>query len=460
MRIDVGIVKESVNKLSKYVGAKIHRIDFITNSLFIITTSYSREEKIIIDLNNYNPFIYLGNLNANNSIELNKFLTRFKKIFTNSYIKIISLYNNDKIIQFDIVRKNEYYEEENKTIYFELISYHPNIVLVSENNKIIDAYKLIEITNKRPVLVGMNYLPPIKNDSLSKGELTSNYEDILKEFIDKNKNAFKESIKEKRKAVFKYFSSKKKSLEKKIIKLELELEKSKNYQYYKDLADDILTNIDKINDYKYQYNDEIINLDKSKSINENINLLYKRYKKNKSAIEHINEQIEITKNETNYFTSILNTLYDLDDEEYLELLNEFKLNKSNKTKKKNNAYRLNEIEIDGYRYIYGKNALQNDILTFKIAKKSEHWFHLDKYHGHHLIIRSDKKIGEKEILTAAKIIVMFSNKYDGEVIHTLKEYCHKGKEKGQVNLSNYETINVKVNDFSLLNNSKKVYFKN
>ena len=335
MRINVDIVKESVDKLSKYVGAKIHRIDFITNTLFIVTTSYSREEKIIIDLNNYNPFIYLGNLEVNNSIELNKFLTRFKKIFTNSYIKNISLYNNDKIILFNIVRKNEYYEEENRSVFFELISYHPNIIIVDENNKIIDAYKLIEVTNKRPVLIGMNYLPPIKNDLLNVSSEKLNYEDILTTFVNKNKNAFKESIKEKRKSVYKYFSSKKKSLEKKIIKLELELEKSKNYQYYKDLADDILTNIDKVKDYKYQYNGEVVNLDKSKSINDNINLLYKRYKKNKSAIEHINEQIEITKNETNYFISILNTLYDLDDEEYLELLNEFKLNKSNKFKKKN-----------------------------------------------------------------------------------------------------------------------------
>ena len=457
MRIGVNDVKTSVSKLEKYIGSKIHRIEFFTSNFFALVTSFTREEEIIINLNNYNPFIYLDNIEGKGNVSLNKFLTRFKTILSNGYIKNISLYNNDKVIVFEITRKNQYYETENRKVYFELISYHPNIVICDENDTIIDAYKLIEITNKRPILIGMKYVPADKPENSVQSE--NDYDELVKELKNNTSNISLDSVKEKRKEVYKFLNNKRKSHDKKIDKLNLELEKAKNYGYYKELADALLVDKDNINNYEYEFNGEIYKLDKSKSINENINLLYKKYKKNKTAVNYILEQINITSDESKYYTSLLNTLYDLDDEEYEEVLKEFNLNKSKKPTKKNNVVRLNQIVIDDVRYIFGKNAIQNDFLTFKLAKKNEHWFHLEHYHGHHLIIRSDKKITNKEIETAAKIVVMLSNKLDGSVIHSLKENLFKGKEKGQVNLSKYETINVRVDSFDLIKNIEKLYVK-
>lgn len=458
MRIDVNVIKESVSLLSKFIGAKIHRVNFLTSTFFTLTTSYSRDEEIVIDMNNYNPIIYIDKVDSNSNVKTTQFLDKLKLVLTNAYILDISLVNEDKVILFKLVRKNQYYEQETRLVYFELISYHPNIIICDESNKIINALKLIDLTNRRPVMINTTYLPPEKlSSTATNGNLSLN--EVLESIKKENQNITLKSLQEKRKEVYKFLQNKKKSLTKKIDKLSLELDKANNYQYYKDLADSLMVDKDNIVDYKYEYNGETYLLDKTKSINENINSLYKRYKKNKNAISHIDEQIKIAKEQEQYFTSLINTIYELDDEEYIDVLNEFSLSKNKANKKKQNVKRLNEIELDGFRYIYGKNAIQNDFLTFKVASKSDHWFHLENYHGHHLIIKSDKKVSKKEIELAAKIIVMLSNKNDGVVIHTTKENCKRGKQKGQVYLSNYETIKVNVDSFDLLKLSKKVYFK-
>ena len=66
---------------------------------------------------------------------------------------------------------------------------------------------------------------------------------------------------------------------------------------------------------------------------------------------------------------------------------------------------------DGYEILSGRNNMQNDELTFKVADKNDWWFHIKGLPGTHVILKSHK--GEEfpsdnAVLEAASLAVFFS----------------------------------------------------
>lgn len=192
---------------------------------------------------------------------------------------------------------------------------------------------------------------------------------------------------------------------------------------------------------------------------------FTRYTKAKNAIVYLNEQIEKTKNEIEYFDTLLNQMehasfYDaIEMKEELENLGYIKKKKKNEVKRKNKVPHFETyIALDGTPIYIGKNNLQNDYLTFKYAKKNYYWFHVKDMPGSHVIVAHENP-DEYLIRLAANLAALYSkaNHSSSVPINYTKIQSLKkapGSMLGKVILNHYKTIYIDP-DSSVLETLKK-----
>lgn len=202
----------------------------------------------------------------------------------------------------------------------------------------------------------------------------------------------------------------------------------------------------------YDNNNElVIPLKKNLSPSKNAQNYFKKYNKSKSAILHATKYKKEYEADINYLNSVLCELYLAEDLTEIddirdELIQEGYIKKLSKTKFKKQDAPSEPIkyEVDGVEILVGRNNIQNDRLTFKIAKKSYTWLHTKNIHGSHVIIKSDV-VSDNLLYEAAKLAVKHSqgkNSSKVEVDYTLVKYVHKeiGSKPGMVVYTNYHTI--------------------
>ena len=182
----------------------------------------------------------------------------------------------------------------------------------------------------------------------------------------------------------------------------------------------------------------------------NASLYFKKYNKLKNSILHAEENKHIYEDEINYLTSVLfeieysDSLFEL-DEIHEELANNGYIKKNNKKGKKTEEpskpleFKYNDIKI-----LVGKNNVQNDKLTLKLAKKNYTWLHTKNVPGSHVIIESEN-IDNSTLLYAATLAKEHSsakNSSKVEVDYCLVKHVHKesGAKPGMVVYTNYKTI--------------------
>jgi len=198
------------------------------------------------------------------------------------------------------------------------------------------------------------------------------------------------------------------------------------------------------------FNEEItrIPLDPKLSIKQNANKYYSIYQKKRKGKAYIEEQIEIAKQELNYFEAISEQLAIADYSDALdirdELFNYGYLKKSVSRNKKKKKVSLYQIQVDGYLITFGKNNLQNSFLSFDYAHSRDTWFHAKQYHGSHVVVNTDQP-NEKIIRICANLAAYYSKgRYSSSVpvdyclVKDLKKI--KGAKPGFVSFRNYKTI--------------------
>lgn len=201
--------------------------------------------------------------------------------------------------------------------------------------------------------------------------------------------------------------------EKKIIKLEKEILEAMNAEEYKIKGELLLSypNLkekkDKVEVFDY-YNNEmvVIDLDSKYNVITNSQKYYKKYHKSKTAITYINEQIEITKNEIEYFKIILFQLNNCNINDAMEIQQElidhgYIVKKDHKNFRKSKPHFLTYI-VDETLITVGKNNIQNEYITHKLARTNEYWFHVKDGSGSHVVIHTDE-LTENLIRTAANL---------------------------------------------------------
>ena len=132
----------------------------------------------------------------------------------------------------------------------------------------------------------------------------------------------------------------------------------------------------------------------------------------------------------------------MNEEDIMELSELLFPNKFKMGGKKKIEAKPGEITIDGTKIYFGKNAKQNDCLTFKKAQKDYYFFHIKDVHGSHVIVANNNPSNEIK-LVACEIALLLSQKDCGEVQSTQVRNVKKGSFLGQALLTSYETYTIK-----------------
>lgn len=208
-----------------------------------------------------------------------------------------------------------------------------------------------------------------------------------------------------------------------------------------------------------------IELDPNISIEKNSEKYFELYKKNKRTIENLHEQIEITKKDISYFETLSFQIENADKTDLFEIKEELinsgylKEDKRKKTTKKKNNYLI--IKYNGIDIYVGKNNIQNDTITNKLARRDYLWFHAKDIPGSHVVIFDNNP--DEETKNVASMLAGYFSKFKNEnyvsVDSTLIKNVKKisGAKPGMVTYTDQKTVKQKIDKIFinelLLNNN-------
>ncbi|HEM3718244.1 TPA: NFACT family protein [Streptococcus suis] len=195
-----------------------------------------------------------------------------------------------------------------------------------------------------------------------------------------------------------------------------------------------------------------IELDVALTPSQNAQRYFKKYQKLKEAVKHLTNLIEETKATIVYLESVDTmlgqaTLAEIDEirEELIET-GYLKRRHREKIHKRQKPERY--LATDGKTIILvGKNNLQNDELTFKMAKKDELWFHAKDIPGSHVVITDNLDPSDEVKTDAAELAAYFSkarhsNLVQVDMIEAKKLHKPTGGKPGFVTYRGQKTLRV------------------
>ena len=433
---------ETENKINcLFKGSFLNKLQQITNNDFLFGFSKGKEQSLIISVNLQNPFVefttqkFLQNVNGN-------FFQHLKSKIMNSSFHNARVLNNDNILCLDFIKTTDTYDKVPYTLVIELFKSNANLILVSEG-KIVEAFKYKGLDTNRPVLNNIIYESP--KTILEPKEFTEKNQNIINEYLSNIESKY---LKEKYSSLISLLKRKKKSLNKKIDNLKVEEEEAIKHEKYQEYGDylKICLNEIKRGDKSFTYEGITIPLKETYSPTQNLQYLYKVYKKSKLTIESTRKYIYQAQNEIEYIDHILATIDFYNEQEYQELLKELtntKLIKLPKYKieKKIPASKPSYVVFDETKIGFGKNSNQNNELTFNIANKSNYFLHINKSHGPHIIIFNNDP-SDEIIQFACELALFLAKAQDGDVIYARVSNLKKTSTIGQVRMEKYETYHI------------------
>ncbi|MCY7021199.1 Rqc2 family fibronectin-binding protein FbpA [Streptococcus sanguinis] len=196
----------------------------------------------------------------------------------------------------------------------------------------------------------------------------------------------------------------------------------------------------------------IISLDKALTPNQNAQRYFKRYQKLKEAVKHLTSLIEETRTTILYLESVEIALAQASLTEIAEIREELiqtgfiRRRQREKIQKRQKPEKY--LATDGQTIILvGRNNLQNDVLTFKMAKKDELWFHAKDIPGSHVVITGNLQPSDEVKTDAAELAAYFSkarlsNLVQVDMIETRKLNKPTGGKPGFVTYTGQKTLRV------------------
>jgi len=212
-----------------------------------------------------------------------------------------------------------------------------------------------------------------------------------------------------------------------------------------------------VEDYYNNCAELTIKLDSSLNASQNIQRIFKKYNKLKNTLLASLTQKEKLENELKYLESLIfeigfqSTLENLEEiEEELILEGFIKTQRNKKITVKSTYLQFN---YNGFNIFVGRNNIQNDNLTFKVAHKSDIWFHVKNAPGSHTILKTnnEKNISLDVLEFSASLAAFYSklsNSSKVDIDYTEVRNVKKipGAKPGMVIYENFKTIYIEPND--------------
>ncbi len=263
--------------------------------------------------------------------------------------------------------------------------------------------------------------------------------------------------------LFKFTRREVNKLTKKIDNLLNSLQEALDCDKYRHYGDLIYANLDKISKGKkevtlldFEGNPVTIPLDERLDGKGNGRKHFTKYRKLSTGQKYITEQIEIAKENLEYFQQIQQQLEQADFDSASEIRQELenhgylKAKTRRKHSKKQSEPNYTKLAYKDKIILIGKNNIQNEFITFKKANRYDCWFHVRDGSGAHVIINTSEP-NEDEIRFCAMLAAYFSkNRHSSSIpvnyslVRNLKKIPNS--KIGKLILKEYKTIFIDIDE--------------
>lgn len=195
-----------------------------------------------------------------------------------------------------------------------------------------------------------------------------------------------------------------------------------------------------------------INLNPMLDASHNLAKFFQKAKKAKNGLVMIKLQLEITSNEISYLDEIYSQIdfannIDLDEIKD-ELVKNKYIKKTKQVKPKNKKINLTKYILNGNEIYCGKNNIQNEYITHKLANHYDWWFHVKDAPGSHVLFRIPDPtyvLTEEDIRYCANLASCFSKASISSTVpvdYLQVKYIKKipGTKGSRVTYTNQKTI--------------------
>lgn len=201
-----------------------------------------------------------------------------------------------------------------------------------------------------------------------------------------------------------------------------------------------------------------IKLDPKIDVSKNAQHFFKIYGNLKRQLEGAKKRLKILQKRLLYLQELQDEVGDSEDlnelmDIQIELVqNGFMPNKKNRFKKKRKKTQESTpltFEYKGFKIIVGKNNIQNDKITQRIASAEDLWFHARKVPGSHVVIITAGRRPPQEVIEMAASLAAGHSRYKEaewvDVDYTLVKNVSKpkGAHPGFVLYKKFKTLRVK-----------------
>ncbi|MUG44881.1 NFACT family protein [Paenibacillus woosongensis] len=237
--------------------------------------------------------------------------------------------------------------------------------------------------------------------------------------------ALRDTVKQKTSDLLRFLQNERSKNVKKLTKLQEDLAEAEDAEKYRISGELLLASLHQIekgdkeaeliNYYDEEQKPMRISLDPLLTPSENAQRYFKKYNKFKNSLTVIDEQMDIARREITYLEGLLQqldyaTLNDIDEIREELIQQGYLRQRSGKSKKKKKSDRPTlhvYTSSEGIDIYVGKNNLQNEYVTNRLASHNDTWLHTKDIPGSHVVIRS-ASYGEATLNEAAQLAAYFS----------------------------------------------------
>ncbi len=415
-----------------------------TKKALFLSISGSPYKRLAIVLDPRFPRIYpLNEEEKTKGIET-PFLQSLAKEMHNALVQRVVQFEEDRIIALEMQVNDEAFRPVSRTLVIELLP-RANLILLNEDRKVLSSYRPEGLDSPRPLLRGMDYQAPNKPDYIA----SKTYDgDDLKNYYEECLARHPLLREERRKERYGPLIEKEKRKEKLLLrKLQaFDMDEAKAKEHINDnLIGDALYVGEGLDLEKgiLEFKNEIIQFDPHERLSSVAAKFYSRARKAKVALKRVEENRAIAKKELEETQEKIEMLNEADE----DLLEEYLPQSQGKTNRKSKAnpdklpYPMS-MNHKGVTILFGRSAKENDCLSFMVDTSKEHlWLHVQEGTGAHVMIKKENP-NDEEILAAATVALLASNRTDGRVMYTLRKNVKRGKVPGQAIVSTYKSLHV------------------
>lgn len=297
--------------------------------------------------------------------------------------------------------------------------------VISETARICDSgeYTCTAVKDKEGMLKDFSFMPIKQYGSLMDTKEFSSACELLDNFYTERDSLSR--MKQRAQDLYKLLTSTSERISRRLANQRQELAQTAERETLKLYGDLLSANLYRIekgmgsvsveNFYDETYPEIEIKLDKRLTPSQNMQKYYGEYRKADTAEKILTGQIAKGEEELAYIDSVFDALTRTSGEDDVnELrteLSEQGYIRSSKLKGKPPKSRppLEFVSPEGFKIFIGRNNKQNDMLTTKLAEKTDIWLHTKNITGSHVIIRAEgREVPDETIVYAARLAAFHS----------------------------------------------------